>query len=184
MNKLKKYTKLSPDRFPKYNQGPITSAYMLVDGSIVGYCEDTREWLKWNVKNELHAHFGKTRDAAAELEDDWVANKPVEMTPADEGFAASRAEANVENVAAGRVTRFVPRYINLAAVTDDARTITSQIWAQSQDEVDGAENVLAKWIKRDQEQWHGRIVYASMFDGRTKELRQFKCYDNALHLMT
>ena len=60
--------------FPSYSEGEITKAYQLRDGSIVGYCADTREWLKWNSKGHLHVSFGKTRALAAALKGDHPAD--------------------------------------------------------------------------------------------------------------
>jgi hypothetical protein len=103
-----------------------------------------------------------------------------QVTPADEGFAASRAEANVENVAAGRVVRFIPRYINMSAITDTATTISTQMWCKSQDDIYFAEHTLNKWITKDEEKWHGKVIFASMFDCCTKQLRTFKRDGNML----
>jgi hypothetical protein len=68
--KTPEFTPISVTRVPHYSAGPIVKAYMLRDGCIVGYCEVTREWLKWNTKNQLHSSLGRTRSAAAALEGD------------------------------------------------------------------------------------------------------------------
>jgi hypothetical protein len=65
-----KYHKLPQGRFPKYDAGEITSAYQLRDGSTVAHCPSTGEWLKWNSNNQLHSSFGKTREEAAQLDNE------------------------------------------------------------------------------------------------------------------
>ena len=69
--------------------------------------------------------------------------------------------------------RFHPRFINLAAITDTAGTISTQCWCTSQDDIYDAERVLVKWCTPSEEKWHGKIIHATMFDHDTKELRQF-----------
>ena len=67
---------------PVYGAGLITSAYLLDDGCVVGYCKETKEWLKWNAKGQLHNSCGKTREDAALLFNDdevgWCNNNMVE----------------------------------------------------------------------------------------------------------
>lgn len=62
----RKFTKIVSD-LPKYGSGTITSAYLLEDGCVVGYCKDTKEWLKWNSKGQLHTSCGWSREDAAML---------------------------------------------------------------------------------------------------------------------
>lgn len=151
------FTPLSPERFPKYNQGAITRAYMLSDGHIVGYCPKTREWLKWNTKNELHVAFGRTRAEAARLEDigdSWIKNEPVkepDLTSHDPVHALdNHPKVNIR-----------PRYFNVAAITTDGRTISTQVWTANTAEADA---VLAKWLTPEQEHWHGQIAIGSIHD--------------------
>jgi hypothetical protein len=172
MTDVLEFSKLKPcaSMFPTYDSGPITTAYLMNDDSVVGYCAQTREWLKWNAKGELYTSFARTRTGAAKLMGQVVAStkksRKVEITPADEGFAAARAE-NAERL------RFHGRYINLAALTDDARTVSCQVWCNNQEQVDGAFDKLQSWATPAEEKWHGRIITATAFDGHTKELRTF-----------
>jgi hypothetical protein len=110
------------------------------------------------------------------------------VTPADEGFAASRAETNDPSIGyrdwatskyrtdalEQEIARFMPRYVNMSAITDTATTISSQMWCSSQQDIYDAERTLIKWISKDEERWHGKVVFASMFDTCTKQLRTFK----------
>jgi hypothetical protein len=64
-----RFTKIVND-LPKYGSGTITSAYLLEDGCVVGYCKDTKEWLKWNSKGQLNTSCGWSREDAAMLSTD------------------------------------------------------------------------------------------------------------------
>lgn len=76
--------------------------------------------------------------------------------------------------------RFRARYVNIAAITDDGRTISTQVWCASQQDIYEAEKVIVKWCLPDQEKWHGKIIFASMFDTRDKDLRTFARYGTML----
>jgi hypothetical protein len=54
-----------------------------------------------------------------------------------------------------------PRYFSIAAITDDARPISTQVFTNNLDEV---VNVLRKWCTPAQEQWQGRIIAAAIYD--------------------
>lgn len=69
--------------------------------------------------------------------------------------------------------KFPPRYMNLAAVTDTASTVTTQVWCTSEADIKEAMRILAKWCTPADEKWHGRIVLASAFDHYTKVQRNF-----------
>jgi hypothetical protein len=60
--------------------------------------------------------------------------------------------------------RFHQRYINLAAITTDGRTISSQAWVKDQQDVYDAEAVLVRWCLPAEEKWHGTILVAVMHD--------------------
>lgn len=62
------------------------------------------------------------------------------------------------------------RYFNIAAITVDGRTITSQVWTRYPDEV---LSVLLKWCSPEQERFYGEILNCVMFDSASKTLRQF-----------
>jgi hypothetical protein len=55
------------------------------------------------------------------------------------------------------------RYINVAAITSDARTISTQVWT---DDAEDAHRTLEKWISPAEEKWHGHIALASIHDTR------------------
>jgi hypothetical protein len=61
-----------------------------------------------------------------------------------------------------------PRYINIAAITDDARPISTQIWTT---DIAEAIAVLDKWITPREEKWHGRISLAMINDPFTGSTR-------------
>jgi hypothetical protein len=175
-----KLTKGVSSMFPTNYSHPITSAYLMNDNSVVGYCAQTREWLKWNEKGQLHSSLGRTRAAAAKLGDHngtWCDNKmtTVEFTPADEGFAAARLEVpDMDAILKDRVDNmFKGRYINLVALTDDARSVSCQVWCNNQEQVDAAFAKLQSWCTPAEEKWHGRIVTAMAHDGHTKESKTF-----------
>jgi hypothetical protein len=191
-NSVTRFSKLKPSApiFPKYASGEITSAYVMNDGCVVGYCATTREWLKWDKRGRLNVSCGKTREDAAILfgDDDahWIdsqyqdaitpepADAPILIrVPSEATNARAEAEAYLAN-------RFRPRYINLAAFTDTASTISAQCWVQSTSDLQEAEHRLLKWASPSEEKWHGRVVRAIMFDTHTKELRHFVCDDTCL----
>jgi hypothetical protein len=64
--------------------------------------------------------------------------------------------------------RTQPRYINIAAITDDGRSISTQIWMS---DIDEAIAILDKWITPADEKWHGRISLAMIADPLTGSIR-------------
>jgi hypothetical protein len=81
--------------------------------------------------------------------------------------------------------RFESRFINIAATTIDGRAISTQVWAESQDEADNAaERILVKWCTPDQERWHGKLVLATIFDMKTKQTRCFKVRGSSIYDIT
>ncbi len=70
-------------------------------------------------------------------------------------------------------SRFQSRFINLAAVTDDSSTISQQIWCESQTDIYEAEKIMLRWTSPDKERFNGRVIFATMFDMNSKELRKF-----------
>jgi hypothetical protein len=178
--KFHKLTAGVSSMFPTYGAGPITSAYLMNDNSVVGYCAQTREWLKWDRDGNLFCSFGRTRAAAAKMTGQVVASTKksratVEFTPADEGFAAARLEVpDMDAILKDRVDNmFKGRYINLVALTDDARSVSCQVWCNNQEQVDAAFAKLQSWCTPAEEKWHGRIVTAMAHDGHTKESKTF-----------
>jgi len=71
-------------------------------------------------------------------------------------------------------THFYPRWINIAAITVDARTISTQVWVTDQQGVYDAERILTKWTTPDETRFHGKIMLMSMHDMHTKKTRAFK----------
>jgi hypothetical protein len=69
---------------------------------------------------------------------------------------------------------FHPRYINIAALTDDARTISTQIWCSSMEDIYQAERHMNSWLLPDAEKWHGKVMTVCMFDTYQKTARNFR----------
>jgi hypothetical protein len=61
-----------------------------------------------------------------------------------------------------------PRTINVAAITDDARTISQQLWTN---DIADATALLDKWLTTEEEHWHGRIALAMISDPLTGSTR-------------
>jgi hypothetical protein len=194
--KFHKLTAGVSSMFPTYGAGPITSAYLMNDNSVVGYCAQTREWLKWDRDGNLFTSFARTRTAAAKLCGQVVAKsrKPSELKKqdpkayddavADRAFSMLDASRKARKLTVEQASVDIPtqeqfdnmfkgRYINLVALTDDARSVSCQVWCNNQEQVDGALAKLQSWCTPDEEKWHGRIVTAMSFDGHTKESRTF-----------
>jgi hypothetical protein len=64
--------------------------------------------------------------------------------------------------------RTQPRHICIAAITDDARTISEQIWT---DDVDVAHLKLESWLDEAAERHYGRISLAMIHDPLTGSIR-------------
>jgi hypothetical protein len=105
------YIKLSGSDIPKYSSGEITSAYLLRDGSVVGYCKTTKEWLKWNSKGQLNTSCSKTRDEAVLLDGQW-------MTRDDDYTPPERHSARVRAIVARRDARHAKRRADRQRMAD------------------------------------------------------------------
>jgi hypothetical protein len=122
-----------------YESGVITNTYRLPSGFVVGYCAETREWLKWAPDGRINSSLGRTRKAAAALHEN-----------VDE-YCTLR-KLNTE----------LARYFNVAAVTDNGSPISTQVWSANRDD---AIAKLKKWISPDDERWsNGKIVFAVIRD--------------------
>lgn len=188
--KFHKLTAGVSSMFPTYDAGPITSAYLMNDNSVVGYCAQTREWLKWDRDGNLFTSFARTRTAASKLCGQVVAPsrklrelkkqdpKAYDDAVADRAFsmldASRKARASVDIPTQEQFDNmFKGRYINLVALTDDARSVSCQVWCNNQEQVDAAFAKLQSWCTPAEEKWHGRIVTAMAHDGHTKESKTF-----------
>jgi hypothetical protein len=93
----------------------------------------------------------------------------------DEG-AVRKIETEIERrrtPAPAREPRFHPRYMNITAITTEARPVSTQVWIETEADLHEADRVLTKWCSPLDEKWHGRIVLASVFDTFTKVQRNF-----------
>lgn len=59
---------LMESEMPTYSAGKVDTAYRLEDGSIVGHCRTTKEWLKWSPRGALHDSCADDRLGAALLD--------------------------------------------------------------------------------------------------------------------
>jgi hypothetical protein len=78
------------------------------------------------------------------------------------------------DAAAATRNLFHGRYINIAAITEDARTISTQCWCSSMEDIYKAEAVMNSWLLPDAEKWNGKVVFAAMHDSYQKTSRNFK----------
>lgn len=60
---------------------------------------------------------------------------------------------------------FQSRYFNIAALTDNGSTISTQIWVDSEQAIAEAEKTLLKWATPAEEKWsNGKVIYGVIKD--------------------
>jgi hypothetical protein len=74
------------------------------------------------------------------------------------------------------------RYYNIAAITTQGSTISTQVWANN---FNDAERVLLKWIEPDQERWNtGRVAFASIYDTLLKDVTYYQRNRDGLEIVS
>jgi hypothetical protein len=100
--------------------------------------------------------------------------KDTKTTKADAAAATRKPRVNLREAMLTHPDYFHARYINMAAITVDGRTISAQQWCSSMEDIYEAEDRLCNWATPKEEKWHGKLLRAVLYDTYQKTTREYK----------